>query len=51
MWKHASINFGQYQIYSFVPNAPFGVRAPPPTAKGVDDYQTLLRTLPDKTGG
>ncbi len=49
--QHASINFGQYQIYSFVPNAPFGVRAPPPTVKGVADYQTLLRTLPDKTGG
>ena len=49
--QHASINFGQYQIYSFVPNAPFGVRAPPPSVKGVADYQTLLRTLPDKTSG
>ena len=46
--QHASVNFGQYDYYGYVPNAPFGVRSPPPTKKGVADYQTLLDTLPDK---
>lgn len=44
--QHASINFGQYQIYGFVPNAPFTMLRPPPTQKGVADYQRLLDTLP-----
>ena len=46
--QHASVNFGQYEIYGFVPNAPFALRQPPPTKKGAD-YQKLLDTLPDKT--
>ncbi len=46
--QHASVNFMQYDYYRFVPNAPFGVRQPPPTRKGVADYQFLLNTLPDE---
>ena len=45
--QHAAVNFGQYNIYSFVPNAPFEMRLPPPTEKGVTDVQKLLDTLPD----
>ena len=44
--QHASVNFGQYAIYGYVPNAPFTLRLPPPTKKGVADYQRLLDTLP-----
>ena len=46
--QHASVNFEQYYYYQFVPNAPFGVRRPPPTTKGKADYQDLLEVLPDK---
>lgn len=46
--QHASINFGQYDIYGFAPNAPFGMRRPPPTKKGTADLQLLLDSLPDK---
>ena len=46
--QHASVNFMQYSFYQFVPNAPFGVRQPPPAKKGVADYQFLLDTLPDE---
>ena len=45
--QHASINFGQYQFYAFVPNAPFTMRRPPPCKKGITDYQSLLDSLPD----
>ena len=46
--QHASINFGQYEMYGFIPNAPSTLRLPPPTRKGVATYTTLLQTLPDK---
>ncbi len=46
--QHASVNFMQYHYYRFVPNAPFGVRRPPPAKKGVADYQYFLDSLPDK---
>ena len=46
--QHASINFGQYDIYGFTPNAPFTLRKPPPTKKGEADYTTLLQTLPSE---
>ena len=46
--QHAAVNFGQYEMYSFSPNAPPGLRLPPPTIKGKADMQTLLDTLPDK---
>ena len=47
--QHASINFGQYDMYAFVPNAPATLRLPPPSKKGDADYNKLLSTLPDKT--
>ena len=46
--QHAAINFGQYDMYGFVPNAPVGMRRPPPTRKGVTDLQILLDSLPEK---
>jgi arachidonate 5-lipoxygenase len=46
--QHASINFGQYDMYAFVPNAPATLRLPPPSKKGDADYNTLMSTLPDK---
>ncbi len=46
--QHASVNFMQYYYYRFVPNAPFGVRRPPLTKKGIADYQSLLNTLPEE---
>ena len=46
--QHAAVNFGQYEIYCYSPNAPPGLRLPPPTVKGKADMQTLLDTLPDK---
>ena len=45
--QHASINFGQYHIYGFAPNAPSALNLPPPTSKNQADYATLLQTLPD----
>ena len=45
--QHASVNFGQYNIYGFAPNAPLSLRLPPPSAKNQADYATLLQTLPD----
>ncbi len=45
--QHSSVNFGQYTYYGFVPNAPPGVRLPPPTEKGKATMETLLATLPD----
>ena len=44
--QHASVNFGQYDLYGFAPNASTTLRLPPPTKKGVADYSTLLSTLP-----
>ncbi len=46
--QHASVNFMQYHYYRFVPNAPFGMRQPPPTRKGVADYKFLLDALPEE---
>ena len=46
--QHASVNFGQYDIFGFIPNACFTLRHPPPTKKGIADYTTLLQTLPGK---
>ena len=46
--QHASINFGQYEMYGFIPNSSTTLRLPPPTRKGIASYTTLLQTLPDK---
>ena len=45
--QHAAVNFGQYQLYGFVPNCPPGMRRPPPTKRGAD-YQDFLESLPGK---
>jgi arachidonate 5-lipoxygenase len=44
--QHASINFGQYALYGYVPNSPFTLRRPPPMKKGATNYKGLLDTLP-----
>ena len=51
--QHASVNFGQYELFGFIPNASTTLCLPPPSGKGVAAYITLLQTLPDKddTGG
>ena len=46
--QHASVNFGQYDVYAFVPNAPATLRLPPPTVKGKSDYATVMATLPNE---
>ena len=46
--QHSSINFGQYDMYSYVPNATSGMRLPPPAEKGKADSATLIQALPDK---
>ena len=45
--QHASVNFGQYDIYGFIPNAPTTLRLPPPSKKSVADNTILMNTLPD----
>ena len=47
--QHASINFGQNDLYGFIPNASTSLRLPPPTKKRVADYTTLVNTLPNMT--
>ena len=38
----AAINFGQFKIYAYVPNAPFGMRKAPPTVKSQTNYKDSL---------
>eukprot|EP00731_Ephydatia_muelleri_P012472 Em0006g1366a len=42
---------GQYDMYSYTPNAATSMRLPPPTTKGVANNDTLIRSLPDKYTG
>ena len=44
--QHAAVNFGQFDIYGFVPNAPFTLQKPPPTKKGVTTFADILESLP-----
>ena len=44
--QHAAVNFGQFDIYAFVPNAPFALRKPPPTEKGKTTFAHILESLP-----
>lgn len=44
--QHAAVNFGQFEIYGYVPNASFELHEPPPTKKGLTDVDFLLRALP-----
>ena len=46
--QHASVNFGQFDMYGFAPNAPATLHKPLPTKKGEADYTTLLQTLPNE---
>ena len=43
--QHAAINFGQFDIYGFAPNAPFLLRKPSPTNKGVTTFAYILESL------
>ena len=45
--QHAAVNFGQFDIYGFAPNAPFSLRQPPPTKKGVTTFTDILESLPN----
>ncbi|XP_078734553.1 polyunsaturated fatty acid 5-lipoxygenase-like [Lampetra fluviatilis] len=45
--QHSAINYGQFDFYAWIPNAPSAMRKPPPTAKGVVDMPFILQTLPD----
>ena len=45
--QHAAVNFGQFDIHAFPPNAAAGLRLPPPSAKGKSTAQTVMDTLPD----
>ena len=44
--QHATVNFGQFEIYGFAPNAPFLLRKPPPTNKGITTFAYILESLP-----
>lgn len=45
--QHAAVNFGQFDIYGFVPNAPFILHKPPPTKKGVTTFCNILECMPN----
>ena len=45
--QHAAVNFGQFDIYGFIPNAPFTLQKPPPTKKGVTTFDHILESLPN----
>ena len=46
--QHAAVNFGQFNIYGYAPNAPLGMRKKPPTKKSDEDNRTaLMQYLPD----
>ena len=44
--QHAAVNFGQFDMYGFAPNAPFAMQKSPPTEKGVTTYANILESLP-----
>ncbi|XP_041644928.1 polyunsaturated fatty acid 5-lipoxygenase-like [Cheilinus undulatus] len=46
--QHAAVNFGQYDWYSWIPNAPPTMRKPPPNRKGLADMNLILESLPDR---
>ena len=45
--QHAAVNFGQFDVYGYVPNSPVAVRQPSPKSKGTVDYGVILNSLPD----
>ena len=44
--QHSAVNFGQFEAYGYVPNAPMSMRMPPPSKKGERTHTDLLNTLP-----
>lgn len=44
--QHAAVNFGQFHTYGYTPNAPIGMRKPPPEERRVA-HQDLMEYLPD----
>ncbi|XP_041645719.1 polyunsaturated fatty acid 5-lipoxygenase-like isoform X2 [Cheilinus undulatus] len=46
--QHAAVNFGQFDWYSWVPNAPSTMRRPPPNRKGLADVNLIIESLPDR---
>ncbi|XP_077585623.1 polyunsaturated fatty acid 5-lipoxygenase-like [Stigmatopora nigra] len=46
--QHAAVNFGQYDWYAWIPNAPSTMRKPPPDRKGSADMSLIMATLPDR---
>nr|XP_061793984.1 polyunsaturated fatty acid 5-lipoxygenase-like isoform X2 [Nerophis lumbriciformis] len=46
--QHAAVNFGQYDWYSWIPNAPSTMRKPPPDRKGSADITLIMESLPDR---
>ena len=44
--QHSAVNFGQFQIYGYVPNSPLNLRQPLPTKKGVHTPDDILHALP-----
>ncbi|XP_049915018.1 hydroperoxide isomerase ALOXE3-like [Epinephelus moara] len=45
--QYAAVNNGQYDYYSWAPNASLLLHKPPPTTKGQSSMKTILETLPD----
>ncbi|XP_029464988.1 arachidonate 5-lipoxygenase-like [Rhinatrema bivittatum] len=46
--QHASVNFGQFDWYSWIPNAPPTMRQPPPKKKGTVTEKYIMESLPDR---
>ncbi|XP_032815014.2 polyunsaturated fatty acid 5-lipoxygenase [Petromyzon marinus] len=46
--NHAAVNFGQYDWYSWIPNASPTMRQPPPTEKGVTTMDYIIASLADR---
>uniref|UniRef100_A0A8C9REF4 Hydroperoxide isomerase ALOXE3-like n=1 Tax=Scleropages formosus TaxID=113540 RepID=A0A8C9REF4_SCLFO len=45
--QHAAVNSGQFDFGAWIPNNPFTMQRPLPTAKGNTSQNTILQTLPD----
>ncbi|XP_061914186.1 polyunsaturated fatty acid 5-lipoxygenase-like isoform X1 [Entelurus aequoreus] len=46
--QHSAVNFGQYNWYSWIPNAPSTMRQPPPKRKGLSNMTLIMDSLPDR---